>query len=107
MTPAKAGDQLTSIQTGPLVHVMIVNFSHEKFEFPKATVPGIAEETSASIVAEINYEVKPNSEHSRKLKCVNVDANFVQYLQDKLGHLTQKQRSVMETALKVVTTSNS
>jgi hypothetical protein len=66
MTPAKAGDQLTSIQTGPLVHVMTVNFRHEEIELPKATVLGIAEETSASIVAEINDEVKPNSEQSRK-----------------------------------------
>jgi hypothetical protein len=80
MTQEKAGDQLTSVQTGPLVHVMLVNFSHEEIELPKATVLGIAEETSASIVAELNDEVKTNSEHSRKFKCgVNTvieDANF-------------------------------
>jgi hypothetical protein len=43
LTLVKAGDQLTSIQTASLVHVMIVNFSHEKIELPKATVLGIAE----------------------------------------------------------------
>jgi hypothetical protein len=31
---------------------------------------------------------------------LNEDANFEQYLQDKLGHLTQKDRSVMETDLR-------
>jgi hypothetical protein len=83
---------------------MIVNFSHEKIELPKATLLGVAEETSANIVAELNDEVKTNSEHSRKLKCgVNTlieDANFEQYLHHKLGHLTHKERSVMEPVLR-------
>jgi hypothetical protein len=81
-----------------------VNFSHEEIELPNATVLGLAEETSASIVAKCNDEVQTNSEHSRKFKCgVNTvieDANFEQYLQDKLGHLTHKERSVMEPALR-------
>jgi hypothetical protein len=76
---------------------MIVNFSHDEIELPKATVLGIAEETSTSIVAELNDEVKTNSEHSRKFKCgaytVIEDANFEQYLQHKLGHLTHKESS--------------
>jgi len=42
------------------VHVMMVNFSHEEIQLPKATVLGVAEETSASIVADINDEVKTN-----------------------------------------------
>jgi len=33
---------------------MVANFSHEEIELPKATVLGVAEETSASIVAAIN-----------------------------------------------------
>jgi hypothetical protein len=56
----EAGNQLTSIQTGPLVHLKIVNFIHEEFEVPKATVL-VIEVTSASIVAELNDEVKTNS----------------------------------------------
>jgi hypothetical protein len=100
MTSVEAGDQLTSIQTGSITHVMIVNFSHEETELPKATVLGIAEEISAGIVAELNDEVKTNSKHSTKFKCgVNTvieDANFERYLQDRLGQLTQKERSVME-----------
>jgi hypothetical protein len=104
MTSVEAGNELTSNQTGSLVHFMIVNFSHEEIELPKATVLGIAEETSARIVAELNDEVKTNSKHSRKFKCgVNTvieDANFEQYLQGKLGHLSHKERSVMEPVLR-------
>jgi hypothetical protein len=40
---------------------MVVNLSHEETELPKATIPGIAEETSASIVAAINDEEISNS----------------------------------------------
>ena len=35
------------------MHVMVVNFSHEEIVLPKGTVLGVAEETSASIVAEL------------------------------------------------------
>jgi hypothetical protein len=58
MTQEQASDQLMSSQTGPLVHVMIVNFSPEEIELPRATVLGVAEEISASIVAELNDEFK-------------------------------------------------
>jgi hypothetical protein len=61
-----AGDQLSGIQTGGYVHVMVVNFSHKKIELPKATVLAVTEETSASTVAEINNKVKTNSKHRRK-----------------------------------------
>jgi hypothetical protein len=102
MNSVAAGDQLSDIQTGALVHDTVVNFSHEEIELPKATVLGVAEETSASIVAEIN-EVKTIPKR-RKTQCgVNTvveDANFEQYLQDKLGHLSQEERSVMEPVLR-------
>ena len=35
---------------------MVLNFSHEDTELPKGTKLGVAEETSASIVAAINEE---------------------------------------------------
>ena len=38
------------------VHVTVVNFSHEETVLPKGTVLGVAEVTSASIVAAINEE---------------------------------------------------
>jgi sulfate adenylyltransferase subunit 1 (EFTu-like GTPase family) len=103
MKSVMAGNHLTSIQTGSLVQVMIVNFSHEKIELPKETELRIAEESSGSIVAEINDEVNINSGHSRRTRCgvntVDKDANLKQYLQDKIGHLTKKDRSVMEPVL--------
>jgi len=44
-------DQLRSTQPSVHVHVMVVNFSHKEIELPKGTILGVAEETSASIVA--------------------------------------------------------
>jgi DNA-directed RNA polymerase specialized sigma subunit len=83
---------------------MIVNFSHEEIELPKTTVLGITEETSTSIVAELNDEIKTNSKHSSKFNCgVNTvieEAIFEQYLQEKLEHLTHKERSVLEPVLR-------
>jgi hypothetical protein len=86
------------------VHVMVVNFSHEKIQLPKATVLCVAEETSASVVADINDEVITNFNHRMKIHCgVNTilgDADFEQYLQDMLGHLSHADRSVMEPVLR-------
>jgi len=83
---------------------MVVNFSHEEIQLPEATVLGVAEETSASVVVAINEEVKSNSDHSKETYCgVNTivdDANFKQYLQDKLQHLTHAEISLMETLLR-------
>ena len=42
------------------MHVMVLNFSHEDTELPKGTKLGVAEETSASIVAAINEEGTSN-----------------------------------------------
>jgi hypothetical protein len=43
----------------------------------------------------------PNSVESLNAELTLIeDANFEQYLQDKLGHLTQKERSVMEPVLR-------
>jgi hypothetical protein len=45
---------VVSKSPGVNVHVMVVNFSHEENELPKATVLSVAEETSAGVVAAIN-----------------------------------------------------
>jgi hypothetical protein len=39
---------------------MVLNFSHEEIEFPKGTKIGVAEETTASIVAAINVQGTSN-----------------------------------------------
>ena len=86
------------------VHVMIVNFSHEEMEHPKASVLGVAEETSESLVAVINDSEPLNSkrgrETSRGESKATTDPSFRQYLNGKLEHLTVEERSVMEPLMK-------
>jgi hypothetical protein len=50
---------------------MVVNFSHEEIELPKATVLGVAEETSASVVAAINDEVSGRNDGAKTRRGVN------------------------------------
>jgi hypothetical protein len=47
---------------------MVVNFSHEEIELPKATVLGVAEENSASILTTINDEGNLDSSPSVKTR---------------------------------------
>jgi hypothetical protein len=75
---------------------MLVNFSHEEIELPRATVLGVAEETTASLVALINDSESHESGHKDGS---TVDSSFRQYVRDKLGHLTPEERSVMEPVL--------
>jgi hypothetical protein len=75
---------------------MLVNFSHEEIELPTATVLGVAEEASASLVALINDS---ESHESGRKDGSTDDSSFRQYVRDKLGHLTPKERSVMEPVL--------
>jgi AICAR transformylase/IMP cyclohydrolase PurH len=82
---------------------MVLNFSHEEIELPKGTTLGVAEETSARIVAAINEEGTSNfrstGKKHRKVNMVVNNTSFKQYLQDKLGHLSQAERTVMEPIL--------
>jgi len=104
MNSVTSCDQLSGTHSGMYVHVMVVNFSHEEIQLPKATVLGEAEETSTSVVADINDEVKTNSNHRRKTHCgvntIIIYANYEQYLQDKLGHICHTKRSVLEPVLR-------
>jgi hypothetical protein len=80
-----------------------VNFSHEEIQMPKGNILGVAQETSASIAATINDEGTSNfgstEKTRRRVNMVVNDSSFKQYLQDKLGHLSQAERSVMEPIL--------
>ena len=101
MTPVMSrDDQLRSTQSSVYVHVMLANFSHEEIELPKASILGIAEETSASVVATINDGENENSscvaQARTGVNTVVSDAAFKQYLQEKLGHLTHAERTVIE-----------
>lgn len=82
---------------------MVVNFSYEIIKLSKASVLGVAEGTSSSILAAINYQEILVPSYSEKIRRgvsrVANDAFFNQYLEDKLGHLTQAERSDMEPVL--------
>ena len=95
-------DQLSSTQASVYVHVMVVNFSHEELKLPKGAVLGLAEQTSASIVAAINDESSSPSHSEKTPRGDNTeleDTWFKQYLQDRLEHLNKEERSVMQVDL--------
>ena len=103
-TPVTAcANQLNSTLSSVYVNVMVVNFSHEEIELPKVTVLGLAEETSASIIAAINDEKLPNVSQNGKIprgdNTVVKDTWFQEYLRDRLGHLNHEERSVLEPVL--------
>jgi hypothetical protein len=69
---------------------------------PKGTTLGVAEETSANIVAAINEEGTSNFSTGKKHLRINMvvnDTSLKQYLQDKLGYLSQAEKSVIEPIL--------
>jgi hypothetical protein len=82
---------------------MVVNFSQEEIELPKATVLGVAEETSASILAAINEKeslsVSQNGKTPQRVSTAGKDTLFQQYLRDRLGHLNPEERPVLEPVL--------
>ena len=59
-------EQLSDGPRRDRVHLMIVNFSHEEIELPKASVLGVAEETSESLVAVINDSEPLHSKRGRE-----------------------------------------
>src|SRR5215510_1878116 len=84
-------------RAGPLVHVMVVNFSREEVELPKATVLGVAEEIAESLVATVN---NGDSETPKStLAETRCDPSFRKYLDEKLGHLSPTERKVIEPVL--------
>jgi hypothetical protein len=78
-------------------HVLIVNFSHEEIEVPKATVLGMAEKISESPVAALNDE--PTGELNKGSRHTKVVPSFREYLNDKLGHLSREEREAIEPVL--------
>jgi hypothetical protein len=82
---------------------MVANFSQEEIELPKATVLGVAEEKSESLVADINepefFKLNRVREPNCERKGDSNDFWLRQYIQDKLGHLSSAERAVMEPVL--------
>jgi hypothetical protein len=84
---------------------MVVNFSQEEITLPKATVLGVAEEISPCVVAAINdgdSQWSPpcfGSGKERRKSAVTKGTNNREYLDGVLGHLTRKERAVIEPVL--------
>jgi len=81
-------------------YVMITNFSNEGLMVPKATVLGIAEEISETIVDKINREGQssfdiPTESHN----CEKNKALFQKLLKGKLDHLPPHERQLIEPVL--------
>jgi hypothetical protein len=85
---------------------MLVNFSQEDIVIPKATVVGVAEDISPCVVAAINDKddrgTSSGSKGANKTRRpVNTvaEAKYSKYLDSALGHLTRKERNVLEPVL--------
>jgi hypothetical protein len=82
---------------------MLVNFSHEEIVIPKATVIGVAEEISPSLIAALNEDEKskPEGGNARR-KPVNTVKNSDKhkaYVQEAVSHLSGEEKQVMEAVL--------
>jgi hypothetical protein len=86
--------QLSRSSTRQYVHVLLTNFSKEVIVVPKSTGVGMAEEISEALVATINPE--PSARVSRK---VEINPEFREYLEEKLAHLSEEEKRVMEPVL--------
>jgi hypothetical protein len=94
---AKSARSIRSDSPKLEVNLMVVNFSHEEVELPKASVMGIADVVSESLVATVNDG--PRVEPKKLKSQARFDQSFKEYLDDKLGHLSEEERSVIEPVL--------
>ena len=96
--------QLTNSCRRDRIHVTVANFSQEEIVLPKATVVGVAEEISSSVVTAINNGDGPgNTPHDKRRRngrrdvyTVDSGVKFKRYLGNTLGHLNTRERSLME-----------
>jgi hypothetical protein len=79
---------------------MLANFSDEELIFPKATVLGVAEEISESLVDRVNAKVEANSTGpSKPPRKRKNEALYNKALQGKLDHLNPEDRKHIEPVL--------
>jgi hypothetical protein len=79
---------------------MLANFSDETLIPPKATIVGVAEEVSESVVNRINAKAETNmNEPPKPPRKRKNEALYNKLLQGKLDHLTPEERQHIETVL--------
>ena len=72
---------------------MIVNFTNKELTVPKATILGVAEEMSESIVDKINAQTECNADIPTKPpRTMRNEALYNKLLQRKVDHLTSEDR---------------
>jgi hypothetical protein len=76
---------------------MVVNFTHEEVELPKATILGIGEQVSESQIAAVNDN--PSGQAEDRPRDTKVNPDFRKYLDAKLSHLSPSERAVIEPVL--------
>jgi hypothetical protein len=98
MTPGD-NQAVTRARSGRAM-LMIANFSEEVLTIPKATVLGVAEETTEALVERINAGngvILPPSDYRRKQK--RNEALHQKMLRGKLDHLSEEDRQDIEPVL--------
>ena len=97
-------NQLATARRAELVYVQLVNFSQDEVILPKATVVGVAEEVSPSLVAAINDDSSPTDPPGDQARfhvnTVKDETKFRKYADSVLGHLSKHERAVMEPVLR-------
>jgi hypothetical protein len=80
---------------------MTVNFCLEPVVLQKAKVLGLAEETNDGVTAAINDVDTGNGRQiHQQAKGGMRDTMLSQFMKDKLGHLSERERAVMESVLR-------
>jgi len=76
------------------MYVMLANFSQQELTLPKATVIGLAEEVSETLIDQINMESP-----TRPQREARNEAMYKKLLGGKLDHLTKNERRLIEPVL--------
>jgi hypothetical protein len=79
---------------------VLANVSDEKFSVPKATILGVAEEISDSLVDKLNSRNKENSTEQRTPPLKRkIEVLYNKILKGKLDHLTPEDRQHIEPGI--------
>ena len=88
---------------------MLANFSQEEFVLPKATVMGVAEHISPSVLAAISDNDGPSNPPMTSAEKMDVqmftlvrEVKFKKDLGSTFGLLSKRERTVMEPVLKKI-----
>jgi len=99
LDPSRVKPQPTGTETGvpsSCAYIMVANFTNEALTIPKATVLGMAEAISESLVDRINRDSDVPTKPYRKKKN---EVLYRKLLQNKLDHLSQEEKQILEPVL--------